>query len=276
MIAEVDKAFTGERDAWAAHAGTYSRAAFAQLMLIAEGSGNDDLTDVLTQDHRQAQVFVFTDYMSGKETRVLADRIEAIARDTLPAGVAAKVTGVPVLWANMDGYLFASQLTSLGWLDVAIFVIMALLLRSMPFAAIALIVNILPIGAVLGLMSILGVKINMATTLIGGITLGIAVDDTIHFLANYRRAIMSGKDPATAIRDTVRHNGLAIFLASVLVAVGFSVMAFSNFVPTAEFGMFAAAGMLLALLTDLMLLPSLLTVLRPKVAINTKLVEATG
>jgi hypothetical protein len=145
-------------------------------------------------------------------------------------------------------------------LALAIFVLLLVFLRSLPLALIGLIVNLLPIGMILGLMGHLDVKINMATILIGGIAMGIAVDDTMHFLWRYKLELQRGNHHFAAVRNTFEHTGIALVLTSLLLVGGFAVMVLSDFTPTADFGLFTSVTVLLALLTDLLFLPSLLSV----------------
>lgn len=259
IIEQVDRALAEDPQHWHKGFAGYEREAFGQLLLVAEASGNDDLPDFLTSDHRQFQLAVFTNYLSGDETQDLVHRIRDLSRQHLPPQVAIKVTGIPVMWSNMDDYLFKSQQGSLLFLSVTIFVVLYLFLRSLPLALIGLLVNLLPISLILGLMGHLGVPINMATTLIGGIAMGIAVDDTIHFLWHYKHSRQAGNRHGDAVRHTMEKTGIAIVLTTLLIIGGFLVMVLSDFTPTADFGLFTSMTVLLALLCDLLALPAILT-----------------
>ncbi len=136
--------------------------------------------------------------------------------------------------------------------------IMMFIVRSIPLLIIGLIVNLLPIGIILGQMAWLGLKINMATVLIGGITMGIAVDDTIHFLWHYRTEIKKGKTFYEALKSTYHHTGTAIFMTAILLSFGFLVMAASDFVPTADFGKLTSLTIAIAFVTEIFLMPALL------------------
>jgi predicted RND superfamily exporter protein len=162
----------------------------------------------------------------------------------------------------MDTYLISSQSTSLLSLVAALFVTFLITVRSLTLSVIGLIVNVLPTMAILGLMSWLGVKIDMATTLIGGITMGIAVDDTLHFLWHYQQAIRGGRPAIEALRETVRHKGVAIISTAVLLIGGFMVMALSDFYPVANFGIFTSLTLFLGVAVEILLLPVLLTLRR--------------
>jgi predicted RND superfamily exporter protein len=258
LIAEVDRALAEDRSRWTPTFPGYGREAFAQLMLTAEMSGNDDLADLLAPDHKVFQLTIFTDYMSSREVTAYAKRLQALAQETLPVGSTAAVTGLPVLWANMDRQLLASQSNIMISVVLPLAFIMLIILRSVPLVTIGLIVNLLPVGLILGLMAWLGIKINIATILIGGITMGIAVDDTIHFLWQYRNEVRDGKPFEEALRSTYRHTGIAIFLTALLLGSGFLVMATSDFAPTADFGYLTSITVIIALLVEILLMPALL------------------
>jgi uncharacterized protein len=258
LIAEVDRALAVDKSAWKPDFSGYGRDGFAQLMLTAEISGNDDLRDLLSPDHKDLQLTVFTDYLSSKEIRAFGDRVTSLAQTLLPPGASAEVTGTPLLWANMDHHLLLSQSTILISVVLPLALIMLLIVRSLPLLLIGLTVNLLPVGLILGLMAWMGVKINMATVLIGGITMGIAVDDTIHFLWRFRSEIRRGKSFTDALANTYQHTGTAIFMTAVVLSCGFLVMALSDFYPTADFGKLTSLTIVIAFVAEIFLMPTLL------------------
>lgn len=263
LIAEVDRALAEDKQQWRADFSGYGREAIAQLILTAEISGNDDLRDLLTNDHKDFQLTIFTDYMSSREVAAFAAQVAALAKDLLPKDVNASVTGLPVLWANMAAQLISAQSAILLSVIVPLFFIMLAVIRSVPLVLIGMIVNLLPVGLILGLMAWLDIKIDMATILIGGITMGIAVDDTIHFLWQFRREVLHGKPVAEAIKATFAHTGVAILMTSFLLSTGFLVMVASDFYPTSNFGWLTSLTVLIALACEMLLMPALLRLLKP-------------
>ncbi len=276
VLAEVDRATASgpppERRALAG----YTREQLAQLILVAELSGNDNLSDLLSFTHEDTRLFVFTHYLSGQGNRDLVHAIRQHLDETLPAHVRARVTGVPALWANQDRYLFASQKLSFLYVSIAIFVALLLLTRSLTLTVIGVVVNVLPVAMMLGVMAWLGVRIDIATTLIGGLALGLAVDDTIHMLWRYTSELALGHAPREAIVGAARHTGRALLLTTLMLAGGFLVMATSDFLPTVNFGLFTALTVVLALLCDLLLLPSLLLLCHRPLRALARLREASG
>jgi predicted RND superfamily exporter protein len=140
--------------------------------------------------------------------------------------------------------------------------LMFCLLRSLKAALIALIPNVLPVLLTLGVMGALGISLNFATLMVMSVALGIAVDDTIHFLVRYRRELQSDPDVDKAIGNTILHSGRAMTFASAAMAAGFGLFILSDFAPSRSFGFLMAFTMFTALLADLFLLPYLIKVTR--------------
>lgn len=242
----------------------YERETFAQLLFVGELSNNDDMKDLLLPGNTIGQMFIFTDYLTNSEVRSLVDKIENLIKKHLPIEIKASVTGIPVLWANMDHKLFASQVLGVLSLSIAILLSLLMITRSFPLSIIGLSVNLLPILTVIGFMAWLEIKLNIGTILIGGIALGLAVDDTIYFLWQYGRERRKGVCVQDALIATIKLTGVAIFLTSILISVSFSVMMLSEFTPTKDFGLFTTLAILFALIADLFLLPAILLVLYDK------------
>jgi predicted RND superfamily exporter protein len=236
----------------------YGRETFAQLLFVSELSNNDDMQDLLLLGNKTGQMFIFTPYLANSEFRELADEIDALIAKHLPAEIKASVTGIPVLWANMDQHLFSTQVYGVFIMSIMILATLFFTTRSFGLSVAGLAVNLLPVMTIIGIMSWLEIKLDIGTVVIGGIALGLAVDDTIHFLWHYVNQRRSGLDVQQALIETIQSTGIAIILTSILIAASFSVMMLSHFTPTSNFGLFTSAAILLALVTDLFLLPAIL------------------
>jgi diguanylate cyclase (GGDEF)-like protein len=132
------------------------------------------------------------------------------------------------------------------------------LFLSIKVGLIAIVPNVFPIIINFGIMGWFGIELSVATSLIASIAIGLAVDDTIHYLVRYNREFKTDLDEKRAIRDTLTHVGRPITFTTVTICVGFSVLLFSSFKPTAIFGVMMVITSLSALVGDLILLPSLL------------------
>lgn len=186
---------------------------------------------------------------------LIAD-IQTFARESL--GKEAKVTGMMVLFNDMLTQLYDSQLRTLGYLVLATFIMFSLLLRSVLLATLALIPNVIAAATVIAFMGYAGIPMDMMTITIAAISVGIGVDDAIHYLHRYRQEYRQDGNVAHAVKEAHDTIGRAMYFTSLVVIGGFSVLALSNFLPTVYFGVLTALAMLLAMLANLTLLPSLL------------------
>ncbi|MFC1657374.1 MMPL family transporter [Candidatus Moduliflexota bacterium] len=150
------------------------------------------------------------------------------------------------------------QVASLSVAVAIISVMMFFIFRSFTLGLLSLIPNTFPILMNFGIMGLLGIPLNTATALISAVAIGIAVDDTIHFLHQYREERREGRDRNEAIQRSIRVKGHAIVTTSVILATGFGVLLFSSFTPTIQFGALTSLIMVSALAGDLLLLPAIL------------------
>ena len=174
-----------------------------------------------------------------------------------------KLAGTMVLYNNMLQSLFASQIKTLGVVALALLVMFLLLFRSIKLALIALFPNLFSAGAVLGVMGWLNIPLDMMTITIAAISIGIAVDDTIHYIYRFREEIKTDSDYYKTLHRCHNTIGHAMYYTSVTIIIGFSILVLSNFWPTIYFGLFTSMAMLIALIASLTLLPLLLVLFKP-------------
>ncbi len=174
-----------------------------------------------------------------------------------------KLSNILILYNNMLQSLFDSQIKTLGLVVAVLFLMFLLLFRSLKISIIALAPNILSIGSVLGLMGILGIPLDMMTITIAAISMGIAVDNTIHYIFRHRQEFFRSNSYETAIRNTHNSIGYALYYTTLTIIVGFSILIFSNFIPSIYFGLLTSLAMIVALLASLTLVPRLLSIFKP-------------
>jgi len=172
-------------------------------------------------------------------------------------------TGMYVLYNNMLQSLFESQILTIGAVFLATWIMFAVLFWSVKLATISILPNMLPALLVLGALGLLGIPLDMMTITIAAITIGIAVDHTIHYVHRFKREFPRLGDYRATMRLCHGSTGKAMYYTSIIIIAGFSVMALSNFIPTIYFGLFTGLAMLTALLAAMTLLPRLLIVLKP-------------
>ncbi len=174
-----------------------------------------------------------------------------------------KLGGVLILFNNLLQSLFKSQILTLGFVMVGIFVMFLILFRNIKISLIGVIPNFIAAFFILGIIGLAGIPLDMMTITIAAITIGIAVDNSIHYIYRYREELTKIKDYNKTLKYCHSTVGVAILNTSITIVFGFSILVLSNFIPTIYFGVFTGIAMLLAMISVLTLLPSLLLVLKP-------------
>jgi len=172
-------------------------------------------------------------------------------------------TNMLVLYNNMLQSLFKSQILTIGVVFVGIMLMFMLLFRSFIISIIAILPNLLPAAMVLGGMGLAGIPLDMMTITIAAISIGIAVDDTIHYIHRFSREFQKDKNYRATMYRCHRSIGKAMFYTSITIIIGFSILVLSDFIPTIYFGLFTGFAMLAALLAALTLLPQLIITMKP-------------
>ena len=173
------------------------------------------------------------------------------------------LTGMAVLYNNMLQSLYASQIKTLGAVFASILVMFVIVFRNFFLACIALTPNVLAAGLVLGAMGLFGIPLDMMTITIAAITIGIAVDNSIHYVHRFKAEFPLDRDYVKTMKRCHGSIGKAIYYTSVVITLGFSILALSEFIPTIYFGLLTGLAMVVALLNNLTLLPILIVYLQP-------------
>lgn len=172
--------------------------------------------------------------------------------------VTVQISGIMVLYNNMLQSLMSSQIGTLGITVFVLFVLFVIIFRSFSYALIAIVVNLIPLCACFGIMGVAGIPLDIMSITIAAISIGIGVDDVIHYIYRYKREFARLGDEAAAIRASHASIGYAMYYTSFAIILGFSVMMMSNFWPTIYFGLLICLVMSLLLLGALIILPSLI------------------
>ena len=171
---------------------------------------------------------------------------------------ATAVSGNAVLLNRSADGIAQNQATQVGFAALAIFILICATFRSVRVALIAMVPNIAPVLIFFGMLGTGIAPLSLPTSLIGSIALGIAIDDTMHFLVAYQAQKNLGRDTKQAARHCIQNVGRPIVLTSIMLVVGFSMILISGFATLQEFGMLTAFTMAVCLVTDLLLLPAML------------------
>ena len=174
------------------------------------------------------------------------------------------ITGSTLLALHTSKYLVKNLTTSFMLAFIIIFISMIFLFKSIRLSILSVLPTIIPLMAAGGIMGFMGIKLRPSTAMTFAIALGIAVDDTIHFLARFRQEYMKTGDVPGSVTQTLLTTGKAIISTTIILSLGFMVMIFSEFVPNHEFGILATIVLLIALAGSLVLLPVLINYLNPR------------
>ena len=174
-----------------------------------------------------------------------------------------KLAGLLVLFNNLLQSLFKSQILTLGLVMTGIFIMFVFLFKNIKLSLIGVVPNFIAALFILGIIGILGIPLDMMTITIAAITIGIAVDNSIHYIYRFREEFKKNKNYNETLKTCHSTVGVAILNTSITIVFGFSILILSKFIPTIYFGIFTALAMLLAMISVLTLLPSLLLVFKP-------------
>ena len=174
-----------------------------------------------------------------------------------------KFGGVLILFNNLLQSLFKSQILTLGLVMCGIMAMFLVLFRNLKISLIGVIPNFIAAFSILGLIGVLGIPLDMMTITIAAITIGIAVDNSIHYIYRFQEEYEKNNNYEESIRLCHSTVGVAILNTSITIIFGFSILVLSNFIPTIYFGVFTGIAMFLAMILVLTLLPSLILYIQP-------------
>ena len=174
-----------------------------------------------------------------------------------------KLAGVLILFNNLLQSLFKSQILTLGFVMIGIFLMFLILFKNLKLSLIGVVPNFIAAFFILGIIGLLGIPLDMMTITIAAIPIGIAVDNSIHYIYRFKEEFNKTNNYESTLKLCHSTVGVAILNTSITIVFGFSILVFSNFIPTIYFGVFTGIAMLLAMISVLTLLPSLILITKP-------------
>ena len=174
-----------------------------------------------------------------------------------------KLAGILILFNNLLQSLFKSQILTLGLVMIGIFLMFLILFRNIKLSLIGVVPNFIAAFFILGIIGLLGIPLDMMTITIAAITIGIAVDNSIHYIYRFKEEFNNIQDYKKTVKTCHSTVGKAILNTSITIVFGFSILVLSKFIPTIYFGIFTGLAMLLAMISVLTLLPSLILLIKP-------------
>lgn len=233
----------------------------AQELLLFENSGSDDLEEFVDSPFRQARFTLRVPFVGGERFVGFIPEVLTLFREELPEGASAHAAGSLDLFVSVVNALSRGTVRSYTLALVVITPLMMLLIGSFRGGLASMLPNLLPIGMALGLIGWVSGAFSLFTILIGGIAIGLAVDDTIHVFHQFHRSFHKLGDARQAIHETMRTTGLALLTTSTVLALGFFVFASSSLPLLQAMGWGLMCSIVLAFLADIILAPALLSLL---------------
>lgn len=256
-IALVNRAMYG--DAPAMEKVPENEALIAQYLLFFHRS---DIRPYVSGDFSTANIVIRCNINDSSNLNEAVEDIRSGLEDGRFGNVNFSITGKSVLVSSAVDKIVTGQIISLSTMVLTLFIIIAVLFLSFKAGIMSVIANLFPVAIVFGLMALFGIPLNIGTCMVAAITIGIAVDDTLHLMVRYNKQLKVLKNETLAIGASVKDEFFPVLTTSLGLAGGFIVLGFSSFVPVMQFGFLSALVMILALITDLILTPVLLSTIR--------------
>lgn len=230
----------------------------AQELLLFENSGSDDLEELVDPQFRVARVSVKLPFLDAVEFAPMYDDLRSTMTESLPEGTSYTLTGLGILAGETINVVMRSLVRSYAIAFAVICPLLVLLIGRIRLGLAAIVPNLAPVLITLGVMGWAGLPLDSFTMMVGSIALGLAVDDTIHFMHNFRRYFDRRGEVEWAVRETLRTTGQALLFTTLVLASGFSLYATSTLTVLPAFGLLTALCLVLALLADVLLAPALM------------------
>ena len=236
-------------------------AIYSQEMIerIIEEQSKQDLK-LVSNDKKMTRVTGLIENKTSSEMKTIYNKLDSLS-NSFPPYLSIECTGTTVVALRTNDYLVQSLVNSLGLALFFISIVMAVMFKARSILFASLVTNLIPIFTILGIIAWFGVSIRPPTAMTFAVALGIAVDDSLHFLLRYRKELRQGMNRVEAIKSTIINTGSALMITTTILVSGFSILLFSAFLPTYQFGLLSASMIGVALLCDITLLPALCLVL---------------
>ncbi|MEJ2576738.1 MAG: MMPL family transporter, partial [Gammaproteobacteria bacterium] len=222
----------------------------------------DRVKGYVTEDYSRARILVRHDISSSAELKNLIERLQAFLDEQIDPGLRTRVTGDSVLTLSATRSMISGQLQSILLLLTFFVLIISFLFTDLRVGLLAALPNVFPVLVLFGVMGYAGIPLNIGTTMAAAIAIGIAVDDTMHFMLRYNQELKSSKSQARAMHMTIHEEALPVLSTSIALIAGFLVFSQSDFEPVAQFGLLSALVIGTALLADFVITPIAIAALR--------------
>ena len=233
--------------------------------LLPEEIESQLLSSYISSDDNQVRLTArVIESLEGLNRKTFIESIDADLQNVFGLDVNQySLTGISVIYSNLLQSLFGSLFGSMSIVFVSIFLMFLILFKSLNLALLGMVPNFLSAGAVIGTIGLLGIPLDVMTVTVAAVSVGMGVDNTIHYIFRFKKEYLASNNYLTASKNTHTTVGKALLYTSLTIIFGFLSLTISNFNPTVYFGLFTALAMIMAVISSLVLLPALLIKLKP-------------
>lgn len=263
VLREIHKALNENDQAYYRLAG--NRQLLSQELLLFENSGSEDLQELVDTIYSKARITLLVNWFDALEYVPFVERVEQIAQRYFSPGEVT-ITGLMPILSSTLSVLIRSVVNSYALALIIIVPLMMLMVNSIKVGSLAMAPNIIPILLCLGVMGALDVPIDGFTMLIGGVAIGLVVDDTIHFIHHFKRYLDETGSVESAVSNTLQTTGRAMLFTTTVLVCGFAAFTLSSMQNLVNFGALTALAVTLALLADILMMPALVSIAYKHVA----------
>lgn len=231
-----------------------------QIYLLLQGDSY--FKGFINSDYSSVRLHQQVKAVGSRVGKWVVEQCNRIRADYFKAPLESYFTGANIVWMNMERYIVQSQVTGFAC-NMIITLVLILLLRSIKWGLLSMLPNIFPLIGTFGVMGWFGIPLNMLTTMIASIAIGLAVDDTVHLILHIRKLTFQGKNMGEAISIAFEEVGPAVISTSIVLASGFWMLCATDFIPSRQFGFLGGLTFIFGMLGELILLPALLRFFAP-------------
>ncbi len=240
-----------------------NRDLIAQYLLLYESSGGDELRNYISADYSKANIEIRGRSLENSRYAILSDKMDSFVKSIPDLKFSAQATGMGVLYLTMNDYVIESQVNGFWLAFIGIAIMMCFLFKSIRLGLLGMIPNVLPIAMTLGLMGLLNIRLDFTKVLIGCVSIGIAVDDTIHMVTRCHHEYNICGNYKEAILISVKDVGRAVYITTLVLISGFLLLISATMDSLGTFGILVAFTLGTGLIIELFLTPVLLYVFKP-------------
>jgi hypothetical protein len=259
VVKEINQVLNEDREEY--YKVPMDRGMIAQELLLFENGGTDDLESLVNTPYSKARVTIKTTWVDANQYSGLLLKLERKIEDLFGKEKSYVVTGLIPIMVKTITFLMEGMLISYLIAGVVITLMMIILLADFRLGLWSMIPNFFPVLVGLGVMGMLDLPIDAMSILVGSIAIGLAVDDTVHFMHNFRRSYNIHEDIESAVEKTLTSTGRAMLLTTIVLSVGFFIFILSSMNNLFSFGLITGLVIIIALLGDILLAPAMMAVI---------------